>query len=60
MSQNPHIVVVDDEPAARSMVGDYLRMNGFTVSECDGGTSLRALVEKGKPDLVVLDLNMPE
>jgi len=60
MMQNPHIAVVDDEPAARSMVGDYLRMNGFTVSECDGGGSLRALVEKTQPDLVVLDLNMPE
>jgi DNA-binding response OmpR family regulator len=42
------------------MVGDYLRMNGFNVSECDGGGSLRTLVEKTRPDLVVLDLNMPE
>jgi DNA-binding response OmpR family regulator len=55
-----HIVVVDDEAAARDMVGDYLRMHGFTVSLCDGGASLWAELEKGRPDLIVLDLNMPE
>ena len=31
-SQAQHIIVVDDEQPAREMVGDYLRMHGFTVS----------------------------
>lgn len=60
MSQNPHIVIVDDEAPAREMVGDYLKMHGFAVTLCDGGTSLRAAIEKAVPDLVVLDLNMAE
>jgi DNA-binding response OmpR family regulator len=60
MSQNPHIIVVDDEAPAREMVGDYLKMHGFVVTLCDGGTALRAAIETGLPDLVVLDLNMPE
>ncbi|KIZ39903.1 MULTISPECIES: response regulator [Rhodopseudomonas] len=60
MSQNPHIVVVDDEAPARDMVGDYLSMHGFTVTLCDGGRSLRAAIAAAVPDLVVLDLNMPE
>jgi two-component system OmpR family response regulator len=60
MSQSPHIIVVDDEAPAREMVGDYLKMHGFTVSLCDGGKSLRQTIESGMPDLVVLDLNMPE
>ncbi len=60
MSQQQHIFVVDDEPAARDMIGDYLRLQGFTVTLCDGGASLRAESGKAKPDLVVLDLNMPE
>src|SRR3954453_12915215 len=61
MSQNPHIIIVDDEAPAREMVGDYLKMHGFTVTLCDGGKSLRAAIESGPPpDLVVLDLNMPE
>jgi two-component system OmpR family response regulator len=56
----PHIAIVDDEAPAREMVGDYLRMHGFTVTLCDGGRSLRATIRKASPDLVVLDLNMPE
>lgn len=60
MSQNPHIIVVDDEAPAREMVGDYLKMHGFAVTLCDGGASLRASIEQAVPDLVVLDLNMPE
>jgi two-component system, OmpR family, response regulator len=60
MSQAQHIVVVDDEQPAREMVGDYLRMHGFSVSLCDGGASLRKTIAQQVPDLIVLDLNMPE
>jgi DNA-binding response OmpR family regulator len=60
MTQPQQIFVVDDEAAARDMIGDYLKMHGFSVTLCDGGKSLRAAAEKGKPDLVILDLNMPE
>jgi DNA-binding response OmpR family regulator len=60
MSQSQHIIIVDDEAPAREMVGDYLKMHGFTVTLCDGGKSLRTAIETGAPDLVVLDLNMPE
>jgi DNA-binding response OmpR family regulator len=60
MTQSQHIMIVDDEAPAREMVGDYLKMHGFTVTLCDGGKSLRSAIEGGMPDLVVLDLNMPE
>ena len=60
MTQSQHIMIVDDEAPAREMVGDYLKMHGFTVTLCDGGKSLRAAIDGGMPDLVVLDLNMPE
>ena len=60
MSRSQHIVVVDDEAPAREMVGDYLRMHGFSVTLCDGAASLRATIAKQLPDLIVLDLNMPE
>jgi DNA-binding response OmpR family regulator len=60
MSQPQHVFVVDDEAAARDMIGDYLKMHGFAVSLCDGGPSLRKAVAEARPDLVVLDLNMPE
>jgi two-component system, OmpR family, response regulator len=61
MSQSQHIIIVDDEAPAREMVGDYLKMHGFAVTLCDGGKSLRSAIAGGtEPDLVVLDLNMPE
>ena len=60
MSQGPHIIVVDDEAPARELVGDYLRLHGFAVTLCDGGTSLRQAMAKQVPDLIVLDLNMAE
>jgi two-component system, OmpR family, response regulator len=60
MTQSQHIVIVDDEAPAREMVGDYLKMHGFAVTLCDGGKSLRGVIETRVPDLVVLDLNMPE
>ncbi len=60
MTQQQNIFVVDDEAAARDLIGDYLKMHGFDVTLCDGGPSLRSAVGKARPDLVVLDLNMPE
>jgi DNA-binding response OmpR family regulator len=60
MSERQHIVVVDDEPPARDMVRDYLRMHGFEVTTCDGGASLRHVLARQTPDLIVLDLNMPD
>jgi DNA-binding response OmpR family regulator len=60
MTDNPHIFIVDDEAAAREMVGDYLKMHGYRVTLCDGGASLRKCLKQGDPDLIVLDLNMPE
>jgi DNA-binding response OmpR family regulator len=60
LSATQHIFVVDDEASAREMVGDYLKMHGFEVTLCDGGRSLRERMTATTPDLIVLDLNMPE
>jgi two-component system OmpR family response regulator len=60
MSERQHIIVVDDEAPARDMVADYLRMHGLEVTTCDGGASLRLAIARQEPDLIVLDLNMPE
>ena len=45
MTQSPHIIIVDDEAPAREMVGDYLKMHGFSVTLCDGGKSLRGVID---------------
>ena len=59
MSEAAHIVVVDDDADVRDTVSEYLRRNGFSVSEADGGESLRALMAKRPIDLAILDINMP-
>ena len=60
MSQAQHVYVVDDEADAREMVGDYLKLHGFAVTLCNGGAELRKALARQLPDLVILDLNMPE
>jgi two-component system, OmpR family, response regulator len=60
MTSRNYIIVVDDEAPAREMIGEYLQMQGFDVQLCDGGGSLRKAVKARMPDLIVLDLNMPE
>lgn len=54
-----HIIVVDDEPDLRDMVGEYLQEQGFDVSLAGNGGELRAILKKRLADLVVLDVNMP-
>lgn len=54
------LVIVDDERELREMVADYLGQHGFIVATAAGGAELDAIVAKGMPDLVILDVNMPE
>jgi DNA-binding response OmpR family regulator len=56
---NERILVVDDEPTIREVVGLYLLREGFEVdSAADGETALAAIAQT-RPDLVVLDLMLP-
>jgi two-component system nitrogen regulation response regulator NtrX len=53
------ILVVDDEPNIRRMVGAILSAEGFTVRDAsDGESGVRAAAER-EPDAVLLDLMMP-
>lgn len=56
---NQLILVVDDEPKISKLARDYLEKSGFgVVTAVDGATAL-ATFRHEKPDLVVLDLNLP-
>ena len=59
MSEAAHIVVVDDDPDVRETVSEYLRRNGFAVTEADGGRALREVMASRPIDLALLDINMP-
>jgi len=56
------IVIIDDEPLARSVVVEYLKgRNGFEiVSECNNGFEGVKAIQTHKPDLVFLDIQMPK
>jgi two-component system, LytTR family, response regulator len=55
-------LVVDDEPLARSNVTVLLRLDPEIdiVAECGSGTEALAVLRKTRPDLVFLDVQMPE
>jgi two-component system, OmpR family, response regulator len=55
-----HIVIVDDERDLRDMLARYLGRHGFDTVAVAGGRALRAHLVNRQPDLVVLDLNMPD
>ena len=55
-----HILVVDDEPTVRAVVSDYLRLDGARVTEADNGHKTLEILAKDRPDLVVLDVMLPE
>ncbi|SOC36759.1 winged helix family two component transcriptional regulator [Rhizobium subbaraonis] len=55
----PEIFVVDDEPGLRSMIEDYLSLQGFVVSAAENGAALDRLLAARRPAAIVLDVNMP-
>ncbi|HVE74693.1 MAG TPA: response regulator, partial [Mycobacteriales bacterium] len=58
-SGGPRVLVVDDEESILDFVEMGLRYEGFEVErELDGPAALAA-IERRRPDLVVLDLNLP-
>ncbi len=60
MASNRHILVVDDEPNIREVVELYLRREGFDVEVTADGAAALVALERNLPDLVVLDLMLPE
>jgi len=55
------IVIIDDDPDARDFIRMGLEVGGFeVVGEGGDGASAVQAVRDGKPDLVLLDLHMPD
>ena len=57
---NAKILVVDDEESLTDLVSSALRFAGYTVSSEDNGFDALRAIKEHSPDLVVLDVNMPE
>ncbi|MDH3426559.1 MAG: response regulator transcription factor [Acidimicrobiia bacterium] len=54
------ILVVEDELKIARLVRDYLQQAGFAVLEASDGSAALSLAKSKKPDMVVLDLGLPE
>lgn len=60
MGDQKRILVVDDEPDFASIVQTNLESEGFTVEVAYDGVQGLAKVNENPPDLIVLDVMMPE
>jgi DNA-binding NtrC family response regulator len=56
----PYILVVDDEPDIRNLVQEILKDEGYDVSTAENGEAARKKRLEQRPDLVLLDIWMPD
>lgn len=54
------ILIVDDNPSVRTLVREYLTEQGFRVVTADNGQNALYTARSEKPDLILLDVMMPE
>jgi two-component system response regulator RegX3 len=59
LSADP-ILLVDDEPSVHEVVRAYLERDGFAVASASNGRDAVELAEQTRPQLVVLDLMLPD
>jgi two-component system, OmpR family, KDP operon response regulator KdpE len=60
MTHQQSIMVVDDEPGLRKLLNLLFSNAGYRVSEASSGAECLALLQSTNPDLLVLDIMMPE
>ncbi len=59
-SASPHILVVDDEPDIRHLVQEILQDEGYEVEVAENGDTARQCFQRRRPDLILLDIWMPD
>lgn len=60
MSDTPHILLVDDDRQVVRFLKKALEAAGYTVTAATSGVQALVAIHKRQPDLLILDLNMPE
>jgi two-component system, OmpR family, KDP operon response regulator KdpE len=60
MTSKAKILLVDDEAEIRNMLGIFLSVEDYEIIEAENGKTALRQVIGGKPDLIVLDLGLPE
>jgi two-component system, OmpR family, response regulator len=59
-SPSPLVLVVDDEEMVNELLVAALQFHGFAVCSAANGTDAIRLVEKERPSIVILDVNLPD
>ena len=59
-AEHPLVLVVDDEPAVREVVCEKLEHHNFKAIGAANGKEAFNLIEEASPDLVLLDLRLPD
>ncbi len=59
-ANTPRILVVDDEPEIRHLVGEILEDEGYQVSMAENASAARELKKSKSPSLILLDIWMPD
>jgi DNA-binding response OmpR family regulator len=54
------VVVIEDEPDAAEMFGEMMRVSGFRVVKSYSSGPAIDIIEREKPDIVILDVMMPD
>jgi two-component system KDP operon response regulator KdpE len=60
MAPGARVLVVDDEPAIRRFLNVSLTADGYAVFEANNGKEALARVTSDRPDLIILDLGLPD
>jgi two-component system phosphate regulon response regulator PhoB len=56
----PRVLLVEDEPAQRTVLAYNLEAEGFAVTQADNGEDAMVLVDEEDPDIIILDWMMPK
>jgi len=54
------ILVVDDDPAIRNLISRFLSQKNYQIESADNGKTALEIFAKFNPDLVILDVNLPD
>ena len=60
MSNQPRILIVDDEPNIRDLLSTSLRFAGFAIRAVGSGSAAISAVLEEEPDLMILDVMLPD
>jgi two-component system, OmpR family, phosphate regulon response regulator OmpR len=58
-SRPHHLFIVEDDPALRDMLADYLEKQGLAVTTMTSAEELLRRIHRLRPDLIVLDVGLP-